>query len=149
SGSGQGPKETALDPLQLLKSLEAAVFEVALWVLLLPKTLLRILRRPVWVLDYTTAEFAKPEAGRFDDYLSPVSFWLLLAVGPYLWGTSVVRHRFSSPGEAAGDALSHLPIINRYLITALLLVAAPLTLAVIFSLIRGQGVARRVLQPHL
>src|SRR5262249_32762502 len=110
---------------------------------------LRILRRPVWVLDYTTAEFAKPEAGRFDDYLSPVSFWLLLAVGPYLWGTSVVRHRFSSPGEAAGDALSHLPIVNRYLIAALLLVAAPLTLAVIFSLIRGQGVARRVLQPHL
>ena len=44
--------------------------------------------------------------------------------------------------------MSHLPIINRYLIAALLLVAAPLTVAVIFSLIRGHGVARRVLQPH-
>jgi hypothetical protein len=137
-----------VDPQKLLKSLEGAVFEMALWVLLLPKTLLRVLRRPVWVLDYTTAEFAKPEAERFDDYLSPVSFWLLIAVGPYLWGTSVVRHRYSPPGDASGDALSHLPITSRYLIAALLLVAAPLTVAVIFSLIRGHGVTRRVLQPH-
>ncbi|HYB42620.1 MAG TPA: hypothetical protein VEL75_12655 [Candidatus Methylomirabilis sp.] len=137
-----------MDPQKLLKSLEGAVFEMALWVLLLPKTLLQVLRRPVWVFDYTTAELAKPEADRFDDYLSPVSFWLLLAVGPYLWGASVVRHRYSPPGDASGDVISHLPIINRYLITALLLVAAPLTVAVIFSLIRGHGLARRVLQPH-
>ena len=136
-----------MDPLQLLKSLEAAVFEVALWVLLLPKTLLRILRRPVWVLDYTTAEFAKPEAGRFDDYLSPVSFWLLVAVGPYLWATSTIRHHYDLPAPS-GDAMSHLSIINRYMICALLLVAAPLTVAVIFSLIRGHGVTRRVLLPH-
>jgi len=137
-----------MEPQKLLKSLEGAVFEMALWVLLLPKTLLRVLRQPVWVLDYTTAELAKPEADRFDDYLSPVTFWLLVAVGPYLWATTVIRHRYSPPGEAAADPLSHLPIINRYLIAALLLVAAPLTVAAIFSLIRGHGVARRVLQPH-
>jgi hypothetical protein len=137
-----------VDPQKLVKSLEGAVFELALWVLLLPKTLWQVLRRPVWVLDYTSAEFAKPEAERFDDYVSPVSFWLLIAVGPYLWATSVVRHRHSPTGAASGDALSHLPISSRYLITALLLVAAPLTLAVIFSRIRGHGLARRVLQPH-
>jgi hypothetical protein len=114
-----------VDPQKLLKTLEGAVFEVALWVLLLPKTLWQVLRHPVWVLDYTAAEFAKPEAERFDDYLSPVSFWLLIAVASYLWATSVVRHRHSPPG-ASGDAVSHLPISSRYLITALLLVAAPL-----------------------
>src|SRR5262245_33772474 len=127
----------AVEPQKLLKSLEGAVFEMALWVLLLPKTLLRVLRQPVWVLDYTTAELAKPEADRFDDSLSPMTFWLLVAVGPYLWATTMVRHRYSPPGEAAGDPVSHLPIINRYLIAALLLVAAPLTVAAIFSLIRG------------
>ena len=137
-----------MDPQKLLKSLEGAVFEIALWVLLLPKTLLQVLCHPVWVLNYTTGEFAKPEGDRFDDYLSPVVFWLLLAVGPYLWGTSMVRHRHSPPGEASGDVISHLPITSRYLIAALLLVAAPLAVAVIFSLIRGHGVARRVLQPH-
>jgi hypothetical protein len=137
-----------VDPQKLLKGLEGAVFEMALWVLLLPKTLLTVLRRPGWVLEYTTTEFAKPEADRFDDYLSPVTFWLLIAVGPYLWATSVVRHRYSPPGDASGDAISHLPIINRYLIAALLLVAAPLTVTVIFSLIRGHGLARRTLQPH-
>ena len=137
-----------MDPLKLLKSLEGVVFEMALWVLLLPKTLLQILRNPVWALDYTTAELAKPEADRFDDYLSPVSFWLLVAVGPYLWATSVVRHRYSLPGDASGDAMSQLPIVNRYLIAALLLVAAPLTVAVLFSQIRGRGLARRMLHGH-
>jgi hypothetical protein len=137
-----------VDPQKLLKSLEGAVFEMALWVLLLPKTFFRVLRRPVWVLDYTTAELAKPEAERFDDYLSPVSFWLLVAVGPYLWATSVVRHRYDLPADASGDVMSHLSILNRYLISALLLVAAPLTVAVIFSMIRGHGIARRILLPH-
>lgn len=137
-----------MDPQKLLKSLEGAVFELALWVLLLPKTLVQVLRRPVWVLDYTTAEMAKPEAERFDDYLSPVAFWLLVAVGPYLWATSVVRHHYSLPADASGDVMSHLPIVNRYLISALLLVAAPLTVAVVFALIRGHGVSRRVLLPH-
>jgi len=141
SESGEGREEKAVDPQKLVKSLEGAVFELALWVLLLPKTLLRVLRHPVWVLDYTTAEFLKPEAERFDDYVSPVSFWLLVAVGPYLWATSVVRHRHSPPGAASGDVLSHLPISSRYLITALVLVAAPLTVAVIFSRIRGHSLA--------
>src|SRR5262245_44304413 len=44
--------------------------------------------------------------------------------------------------------MSHLPLINRYLITALLLVSAPLSVAVIFSLVRRHGVARRALLPH-
>jgi len=137
-----------MDPQKLLKTLEGAVFEVALWVLLLPKTLVRVLRQSGWVSEYTTREFAKPEAERWDDYMSPVAFWLVLAVGPYLWATSVVRHRYSPSGDPLGDVVSHLSIPSRYLIAALALVATPLTVAVIFSLIRGHGVARRVLQPH-
>jgi hypothetical protein len=136
-----------MDPQKLLKSLEGAVFEIALWVLLLPKTLVQVLRRPVWVLDYTTAELAKPEADRFDDYLPPVSFWLLVAVGPYLWAASVVRQRFAV-GEGSADVMSHLPIVNRYLITALLLASAPLSVALIFSLVRRHGITRRALLPH-
>src|SRR5262245_54635037 len=120
---------------------------MALWVLLLPKTLVKVLRHPVWVFDYTTAEFAKPEADRYDDDLSPVTFWLLVAVGPYLWACSVVRHQYTV-GDASADVLSHLPIINRYMLAALLLVSAPLSVAVMFSLIRRHGIARRALLPH-
>src|SRR5262245_36729326 len=68
-GPGSNREENGVDPQKLLKTLEGAVFELALWVLLLPKTLFRVLRQPVWVFDYTTAEMAKPESERFDDYL--------------------------------------------------------------------------------
>jgi len=158
-----------MDPRQLLKTLEGAVFEMALWVLLLPKTLVQVLRRPIWVLDYTTAEMAKPESERFDDYLSPVSFWLLVAVGPYLWATSTVRLHYSLPADTAGDAMSHLPILNRYMICALLLIPLVLLLhrviashasvpwlglatgiGVLAGLVQGMGLARWVfLTPYL
>jgi len=137
-----------MNPLAILTSLEAAVFEAVVWMLLVPKTLLQVVRHPAWVIDYTAIQFQKAEADRWDDYLSPVVFWLLLAVGPYLWGTSVVPHRHSAPGELSGDVLSHLPLPTRYLLMALLLVAAPATLAVLFARIRGHGLARRLLRQH-
>ena len=137
-----------MNPLAILTSLEGAVFEVVVWLLLVPKTLFQVLRHPAWVVDYTAAQFQKAEADRWDDYLSPVVFWLLLAVGPYLWGTSVVPHRYGAPGQLSGDVLSHLPLPTRYLLLALLLVAAPATLAVLFARIRGHGLARRLLRQH-
>ena len=51
-------------------------------------------------------------------------------------------------GDASADVVSHLPIINRYLLSALLLVSAPLSVAVIFSNVRRSGIARRALLPH-
>ena len=137
----------SMNPLAILTSLEGAVFEAVVWLLLIPKTLFQVLRHPAWVVDYTAAQFQKAEADRWDDYLSPVVFWLLLAVGPYLGdlrGPAPARRA----GQLSGDVLSHLPLPTRYLLLALLLVAAPATLAVLFARIRGHGLARRLLRQH-
>lgn len=69
---------------QLFQSAEDAVYEVMVWILILPKTLFRSLASPRATMDYVDEEWKaeKPEE-RFDEYLSPVLLWLLTIVVPW------------------------------------------------------------------
>jgi hypothetical protein len=68
--------------VNLLQSLEDAVFEIVAWLMLLPKTFLRAAFKPFKSIEYVNDEFKKDAEKRFDEYLSPVIFWLLVAVIP-------------------------------------------------------------------
>jgi hypothetical protein len=72
-----------MDFIQTLHSLEEAVYEIVTWVLFLPKTFVKVFFRPDWIQAYVTAEFDKEPAERFQAYLSPILFWLIVAVVPY------------------------------------------------------------------
>ena len=81
-----------MDFLKTLQSFEDAVYEIVLWILLLPKTLFQIIGKPAWMRNYVTKEWDKKPEERFQDYLSPVIFWLLLAVIPFAWYLSLESH---------------------------------------------------------
>jgi hypothetical protein len=74
-----------MDFIKTLQSLEDAIYEVVIWTLFLPKTLFQIILRPSWIQGYITKEWEKKPEERFQAYLSPVIFWLLLAVIPFAW----------------------------------------------------------------
>jgi len=67
---------------KLFQSVEDAVYEVMVWILLLPKTLIRSMFRPQWAIKYVNEELKKESDDRFDEYLSPVLLWLIAAVIP-------------------------------------------------------------------
>lgn len=71
-----------MDFAKLFKSVEDAVYEVMIWLLLLPKTLIRAALSPVVSMNYINTEWEKKPDDRFDEYLSPVLLWLLSAVIP-------------------------------------------------------------------
>ena len=71
-----------MDFAKLFKSVEDAVYEVMVWLLLLPKTLIQTAVRPKWAMEYIDKEWEKKPDERFDEYLSPVMLWLLSAVIP-------------------------------------------------------------------
>ncbi len=83
-----------MDIVKLIQSLQELVFEIVVWILLLPKTLFRALVRPDQMVKYVNSELGKEPEKQFDDYVPPVLFFLLLAVIPaafYTWtgqGTS-------------------------------------------------------------
>ena len=71
-----------MDFAKLFQSIEGAVFEVMVWILFLPRTLFRSMFRPRWAIEYLNEEWKKDADERFDDYLSPVLLWLMVAVIP-------------------------------------------------------------------
>ena len=81
---------------KLFQSVEDAVYEVMVWILLLPKTLIRSLFRPRWVIQYVNEEWEKKPEDRFDEYLSPVLLWLMVAVLPLTVSTLVQNGNIKS-----------------------------------------------------
>ena len=67
---------------KLFQSVEDAVYEVMVWIMLLPKTLFRSMFRPRWAIQYVDEELSKQPEDRFDEFLSPVLLWLIAAVLP-------------------------------------------------------------------
>jgi hypothetical protein len=71
-----------MDIGKLFQSIEDAVYEIMVWILLLPKTLLRSMFKPRWAIQYVHEELGRTPEDRFDEFLSPVLLWLIAAVLP-------------------------------------------------------------------
>src|ERR1700730_5777709 len=74
-----------MDILKVLQSVEDLIYEVALWIVFIPKTFFRVVLHPRWCHTYVVAEFQKDSKERFEAYMSPVLFWLTTGVVPYLF----------------------------------------------------------------
>ena len=68
---------------KILQALEEVIFEIMVWLMLLPKTLLQVIFKPHEIITYVGNECVakKPEA-QFDEFLSPIVFWIIVAVLP-------------------------------------------------------------------
>ncbi|MCB9111749.1 MAG: hypothetical protein H6634_10930 [Anaerolineales bacterium] len=68
---------------KILQALEEVIFEIMVWLMLLPKTLLQVIFKPQEIITYVGNECVakKPEA-QFDEFLSPIVFWIIVAVLP-------------------------------------------------------------------
>jgi hypothetical protein len=67
-------------------AIERALFEVATWVFLIPKTLYLVLSHPSKVPEYVRGELSPREEGRarFRGTVSPLLLFLLVTLGPFL-----------------------------------------------------------------
>lgn len=71
-----------MDFYKLLQSAEELLFEVMMWVLLLPRTLWVVLTRPASLPAYIHKELREKDAQRFDDMISPpLSLFICVALG--------------------------------------------------------------------
>jgi hypothetical protein len=82
----------------ILAGLEKLVVELLLWLLFIPRTMLRIVSEPGWVPVYVDTELAK-DRDRFADYMSPIPLFLICSVVLFIILDTVVFG-----GSAVGDA---------------------------------------------
>src|ERR1700680_1644954 len=73
-----------MDVLKVLESLEELFYRLPLGVILGPKTLYFVFRSPRSINQYVTDQLAKSPDDRFKEMLSPVLFWVLVALVPLL-----------------------------------------------------------------
>jgi|GEM_PF-4696961 len=67
-----------------VRSLEALISELALWIVLFPKTYITMIFRPAKITGYCLKELEKPKDERFNEYISPTLFWMLGGALPFL-----------------------------------------------------------------
>lgn len=87
---------------KLFQSIEDAVYEVMVWIMLLPKTLIRSMFRPRWTIAYVNEEWEKKPEDRFDEFLSPVLLWLIVAVFPLTVSTILQNGSIKSVQDVVG-----------------------------------------------
>lgn len=119
-----------MDLMKILRSFEEFLFEAVTWLYFYPRTLVRIVRRPLAMMDYADAEDAEPEQSRFNDGLSPpvlllISLVLANTVG---WAAHIALPADASPlSKALFDSQQNL-LFFRCLIFSLVPLVAALTL---------------------
>jgi len=123
--------------LKLLSSLEELVVEVALWIILLPRTLFSAIFTPVTLARYFDRTHDLPLKERDDQYLSPVLFWLLL--GPVSLIVIFMLQDQTALAVYGADAN------ERILIAALMLLGPPLGFALASVVVRRESISRRSL----
>ena len=117
-----------MDLIKLLESVDDFIYEIALWVLFVPRTFFKISFRPRWVCTYVEAELQKDKQARFQEYLSPILYWALVGLVPYFFVlgalSSVTESRVAS--EVGFRRLLALDWQNQFLVVSLFAVGGPL-----------------------
>jgi len=73
-----------MDLMRIIRSFEEFIYEVMTWLLFYPRTLFRVLRDPVGMLDYAIAEQSDAPEDQYSDTLSPPLFLALTVALCYL-----------------------------------------------------------------
>lgn len=133
-----------MDLFNLLQSLEKFLFEIALWFYLVPKMFLRVLLQPAWAYNYVSEEMQKKESERYDHYLSPLIFFVLVSVVPWLFIVFNYKELLRQIVNTSIPLLDNLEYA--VLILALLNLANPLWFSILIQKAKKELVGRKSIE---
>jgi hypothetical protein len=121
-----------MDALKIIESIEELLYRIALWIVLLPRTLWFIVSRPHQIYPYVAAELEKEPEKRFEAYLSPVLLWVLAALIPHMMLLDLLAGLSESrvASESLWVAFMHAPWSTRLLVVSVLALSVPLAFSV-------------------
>ncbi len=69
-----------MDFLKLIRGVEDFLFETMVWLILWPKTFVKVVTSPGWTNSFVDSELQRSDEERFDQFLSPLLFFILSIV---------------------------------------------------------------------
>lgn len=131
-----------MDFMQLLKSIEALVYEIVSWLLFYPLTLWRTLRHPQEMMHYADLELGDRPTEQYEDTLSPPLFLLITLLLINYLGPSFGNQDTSLPSGSflASDT-------NKLIFRSVLFSILPLLMATKLLRRKGAKLTRNTLRP--
>lgn len=115
------------------------VFQLALSLLLIPKTLAKVIAKPVWIPDYIEEELKKESGNQFNSYCHPIAFWLVVGVFSY-----IVVLIFLVQGFGDETTVSLFNDLSPWLMATgfILFLPAPLSIAFVLQMLKYKTVEK-------
>jgi hypothetical protein len=126
-----------MDLIKLLQSVEELLYQLTLWVVLIPKTFAKVVFRPRWAQSYIATEFNKEPSERFDEYISPMLFWAIVCVIPYLIAIENIL-KIHAPFELF-QKFSSFSFEAKFLCVAVFLISGPLGVSIRLQKAKEKG----------
>ena len=141
-----------MDLSNIISTTESLLYQVAVWLVLVPKTLFRVIAAPTWIPEYITRELAKPQESRFDDHVSPLLFFVILTIVPNLianaYWPQIPYTDFATARKIVGQAQT-LSGEHRFFLYALIWMLLPLSFALVHLLAQKGELSGSQLKPLL
>lgn len=94
-----------MDFLKILKSFEDFVYEALIWLILLPKTLWRVVLRPRQMVTYVQAEQTREGDDRYGDAISPPLLLILCVLVSHVIDLALRKQTAQEMGSLAAEML--------------------------------------------
>lgn len=124
---------------KIIQALEEIIYHFILWIILLPKTFYKVLFFPKWINGYLESELLKETDEQFNEYLSPILFWIIIALLPFVIA-------FSRSEEIVENIVNLGKIDHVYTFFILILIVPILTFAVWVQIFKKLKFNRRELR---
>jgi hypothetical protein len=131
--------------VKILQTIDGLLYDVVLWVVLIPKTLVKIIIAPTWAVSYVRLELKKDATQRYEAYMPPVLFFILTGILPFL---IVGRFTCLCP-DSAFTKFNKLSLESNILILALLYISPPLIYSLVILKCKRRSIGRSTLRPVL
>ena len=95
-----------MDFLKILKSFEEFVYEALTWLILLPRTLMRILLSPARMADYASSQLSSQSESRFSEAISPPLLLMLCVLLSHAIDLGIRNSTQTADGSLAAMVLS-------------------------------------------
>lgn len=129
-----------MDFKEAISSIGELLFEYAISIILIPRTLIKVLIKPVWALDYLTSSNSENVKLRYEKYSNPVLFWIVIGILPYFF---IINGYFQGvAGDKLREAYNGIGTVNVIGGLALFLVSFPLSCAFILHLFKYKGIMK-------
>ena len=132
---------------KVIEAIDTALYDTALWLWLIPKTLCTVILWPAWIKDYTNEECSKPAQERFNDYMPPVLFLIISGVLPLaVFVDSLLSFWVKQHSDDLFRHIVDRPSEVKLLFAAVSMASAPMSFAISIQLFRRGRLGRSELR---